>query len=309
MKILITGGAGYVGNELTFQLINNPLVDQIVIYDNLSRKNYNLFLDTKYPSGKVKFVKGELLDSRKLKEVIKGIDVVIHLAAKVSTPLASEDSHLFEQINHWGTAELVYAVEESSNVQKFIYTSSTSVYGVSDEDIDINTQPNPKTFYGTSKLRGEAHVARLAEKMPTYILRCGNIYGYSPSVRFDAVINRFMFEANFIGRVQISGNGLQYRAFIHVDKVVNVIENLLKMEFASGIYNLVDKNMSVLEIAGLIKEIYPKLEMIFINQHLAMNQLKVKSDERLKAISTFPKKTIKEELLSFKERFAFSSFE
>jgi UDP-glucose 4-epimerase len=308
MNILITGGAGYVGNELAFELLKDDTIEKIIIYDNLSRKNYNLFLDTKYQNGKVKFVQGELLDSRKLKSVLNEVDIVYHLAARVSTPFASEDSHLFEQTNHWGTAELVYAVEES-NVSKFIYTSSSSVYGDSEKMIDISTFPNPKTFYGSSKLRGEAHVERLFNKIPTYIFRTGNIYGYSPSVRFDAVINRFLFEANFTGRIQITGNGQQKRAFIHVDKVVNLLNNLLHKELPSGIYNLVDRNISVLEISDVIKEIYPTLEMIFINQHLVMREMKVKPDERLKPLITYPEKSFKKELIAFKEKFSFSSFD
>ena len=308
MKILITGGAGYVGNELTYFLLKNPEVEQIVIYDNLSRKNYNLFLDNTFPKGKVKFVKGELLDTRKTRKILEDIDVVYHLAAKVSTPLANEDSHMFEQINHWGTAELVYAVEESS-VSKFVYLSSTSIYGATKEIIDINSFPNPKTFYGSSKLRSEAHVERLGEKIPSYILRCGNIYGYSPSVRFDAVINRFMFEANFLGRIQISGDGKQKRAFVHVDMVVNILCNLLQQDFPVGTYNLVGENISIIEVANLIKEIYPNLEIIFINQHLKMREIQVKTDERLDKLITCPEKTMKEQLSSFKDKFAFSSYD
>lgn len=307
MKVLITGGAGYVGNELTFQLLNDPEVTQIVIFDNLSRKNYNLFLDTKFKPNKVRFIQGELLDSRKIREVLQGIDVVYHLAARVSTPFASEDSHNFEQTNHWGTAELIYAIEES-DVKKFFYLSSTSVYGASEEVIDIHTVPNPKTFYGTSKLRAESHVERLFEKIPSYVFRCGNIYGYSPSVRFDAVINRFLFEANFIGRIQITGNGEQSRAFIHVDKVVNLLCNLLHNDLPSDTYNLVDKNLSVLEIAETIREIYPNLEMLFINQHLMLRELKIEKDERLNHLITLPDTDFKQELILFKDHFSFSSF-
>jgi UDP-glucose 4-epimerase len=306
MKVLITGGAGYIGNELTFQLLKDPAVEKIIIYDNLSRKNYNLFLDTKYDQGKVQFVRGELLDTRKLRSVVNEVDVVYHLAARVSTPFASEDSHLFEQINHWGTAELVYAIEES-NVSRFIYTSTTSVYGASENIININTVPNPKTFYGSSKLRSEEHVIRLNEKIPTYILRLGNVYGYSPSMRFDAVINRFMFEANFNGRIQITGNGLQNRSFIYIDRVVNILHNLLGSDLSSGTYNLVDKHKAVIDVANLVKEIYPRLEMIFVNQHLMMREMKVVRDERLDPLLTLPAMSMKDELLLLKNRFAFTS--
>ncbi|HSV87781.1 MAG TPA: SDR family oxidoreductase [Bacteroidales bacterium] len=308
MKILITGGAGYIGNELAFELLKDPLVEKIIVYDNLSRKNYSLFLDNRFDTAKVKFVLGDLLDTRSLRQVLKDIDVVYHLAAKVSTPLASEHSHLFEQVNHWGTAELVYAVEESA-VSRFIYLSTTSVYGASENMISIDTPPDPRTFYGSSKLRGESHVERLFGKINSWILRCGNVYGYSPSIRLEAVINRFMFEANFIGRIQITGNGKQQRAFIHIDKVVNALVNLLHFDLPPGIYNLSEHNISIEAIAALIKKIYPTLDMIFVNQHLVMREIKVNPDLRLKSILTSQPVSMKEELLILRKKFSFSSFD
>ena len=154
MKILITGGAGYIGTELVYELNKNPEVKEIVVYDNLSRGNINLFIGSNKLSNKIKFIQGDILDTRLLRESLKGVDVVYHLAAKVTTPFADQNAHFFEQVNHWGTAELTYAIEESE-VKKFIYTSSASVYGASSQEADEQTFPNPKTFYGISKLRGE----------------------------------------------------------------------------------------------------------------------------------------------------------
>ena len=225
MKVLVTGGAGYIGTELINLLVSNPLIQNVIVYDNLSRINYNLFLGLKLQKHpKLSFVKGELLDSRSLRKVLKGVDVVYHLAAKVTTPFDSSDSHVYEQVNHWGTAELVYAVEES-DVKKFIYTSSSGVYGSSAGAVDENTIPNPKTFYAISKLRGEEHVRRLVDKIDTYIFRCGNVYGYSKSMRFDSVINKFVFEANFNKIVTIQGDGKQSRSFIHIDQISNALNN------------------------------------------------------------------------------------
>src|SRR5690606_32778242 len=216
MKVLVTGGAGYIGTELVNLLVSNDDVEKVIVYDNLSRLNYNLFLGLKlHKHGKLSFVKGELLDSRSLRKVLKDVDVVFHLAAKVTTPFAVSDSHGFEQVNHWGTAELVYAVEETPSVKRFIYVSSTGVYGSSEDAVDEQVQPNPKTFYAISKLRGEEHVRRLMDKVDTHILRCGNVYGYSKSMRFDSVINKFAFEANFNKLVTVQGDGKQSRSFIH----------------------------------------------------------------------------------------------
>lgn len=304
MRILITGGAGYIGHELIHALAGDHRVEHILVYDNLSRRNYNLFLDSRFDPGKVSFMEGELLDSKRLRKVLKDRDVVYHLAAKVSTPLATENSHLFEQINHWGTAELVYAVEES-NVSKFVYLSTTSVYGASEQMIDISTPPDPKTFYGSSKLRGEAHVERLSEKKDAWIIRCGNVYGYSPSVRFDAVINRFMFDGNFNGRIQITGNGKQQRAFVHVDKVATMLANLLHQPIQPGIYNFSEHNLSIEYIADILREIYPSLDIIFVNQHLVMREIKVMPDVRLQPLFSWPDVSFKEELEAFKKKFAF----
>ncbi|OFX44183.1 MAG: ADP-glyceromanno-heptose 6-epimerase [Bacteroidetes bacterium GWA2_30_7] len=308
MKVLITGGAGYIGTELTIQLEKDPNINEIILYDNLSRNNYNIFLHSRIKRGKVKFIKGDILDSRKLKEILKGIDIVYHLAARVTTPFSNESPHLFEQVNNWGTAELVYAVEESK-VKKFIYLSSSSVYGSSDNKVDINTLPNPETFYGITKLQGEKHVERLFNKIETYIIRSGNVYGFGVSMRFDAVINKFMFDASFSGRISVNGNGKQHRAFVHIDKLVSVLKNINSSGLNSGTYNLVDKNLSVIELSELIKEIYPNIEMLFINQHLKLRELIVIPDERIQKLITIPEKTLKEEFEEFSVKFHNSSIE
>ncbi len=302
MKILVTGGAGYLGTELIRQLVLLPEVEQIILYDNLSRNNYNIFLHSGIKRGKVKFIKGELLDSRLLKEVVKQVDVVYHLAARVSTPMTNESSHLFEQVNHWGTAELVYAIEESQ-VKKVIYLSSASVYGPSSEEIDINTIPNPQTFYAISKYRGEQHVARLLKKIPTYIIRCGNVYGYGVSMRFDAVINRLMFDASFIKRVNIYGDGLQRRSFIYIDTITDILKNLLFYDLPSGYYNAVYRVLSIIEIVEVIKELYPEMELLYINQHMKMRELIVKPSEELLQLIKIPKLIFKEELYVIMNRF------
>jgi len=302
MKILVTGGVGYIGTELLRQLVLLPEVEQIILYDNLSRGNYNIFLHSGIKRGKVKFIKGELLDTRLLKRVLSDIDVVYHLAAQVSTPMTNESSHLFEQVNHWGTAELVYAVEESK-VKKFIYLSSTSVYGTSSEAFDINSSPNPETFYAISKYRAENHVQRLMKKIPTYIIRCGNVYGYGVSMRFDAVINRFMFEASFTNRIHIYGDGTQRRSFIYIDKIVDILKNLIFSPLLGGTFIAVDRVLSVLEIASEINTFYPEMEMLFINQHMKMRELIVKPTSELMNLITLPPTSFKDELWTMMRHF------
>ena len=126
-------------------------VKEVIVYDNLSKAHYNFFLGNTYSNReKIKAIQGDILDSRQLKKIMKDVDVVIHLAAIVTTPFANTDPHFYEQVNHWGTAEVVYAAEES-DLKKFIYLSSTSVYGASDSMSNEETTPAPSTFYGISK--------------------------------------------------------------------------------------------------------------------------------------------------------------
>src|SRR6478609_4815037 len=122
MKVLVTGGAGYIGAELVYKLAQQEDVSEVIVYDNLARENYNLFISHSHRiKSKVKFEMGDLLDSRRLRKALKGVDIVYHLAAKTEAPFTNVDSHVFEQVNNWGTAELVFAVEETKSVSKFVY--------------------------------------------------------------------------------------------------------------------------------------------------------------------------------------------
>jgi UDP-glucose 4-epimerase len=311
MNILVTGGAGYIGAELVFNLSKQADVNKIVVYDNLTRENYNLFISNsnKFSNNKVKFEFGDILDSRKIRKALKDIDVVYHLAARVDTPFSNIDSHAFEQVNNWGTAELVYAIEESKSVSKLVYLSSTSVYGSSKKMVDENNTPNPRTFYSISKMRGEEHVKRLSNKINTVIIRCGNVYGYSPCIRFESVINRFMFDANFNNRISIHGTGKQARSFVSVTKLVDALVQLKHKELPSDVYNIMDKNMEILDIVDIMKEIYPELEFLFINQHLELRELRVNPETKFSKYYKFPETDFKQELIKFKERFAFSSMQ
>jgi UDP-glucose 4-epimerase len=305
MKILITGGAGYIGTELAYKLSGTQGVEEIIIYDNLSRQNHNLFIGVqKFNNKNIRFVNGDILDSRKLKKHITNVDVVYHLAAKVTTPFADQNPHLFEQVNHWGTAELAYAIENSS-VKKLIYMSSVSVYGSSKEEVDVDSPVNPKTFYGISKLRGEEHIIRLFPKLHTYIVRCGNVYGYSKSMRFDAVINKFMFDANFAARITINGNGNQYRPFIHIEKVTSALVNIINSNLKSNRFDLVDKNITVNEVSQALKNIYPALETLYVNQHLYLRDLKVKPNTAMNQLISIPEKGLQKELEDFRAAFTY----
>lgn len=305
MNVLITGGAGYIGTELVYSLGEMNEVENIVVYDNLSRGNYNLFIGHKVASPKVKFIQGEILDSRKLRNALKNIDVVFHFAAKVTTPFANTDGHIYEQTNHWGTAELTYALEES-NVKQLIFLSSTGVYGNTTEIANESSLPQPDSFYSISKFRAEQHVKRLSDKIKTIIIRLGNVYGYSKSMRFDAVINRFMFDAHFINRITVNGAGSQHRSFIHINKTISILSQLLKIDVPGGTYNLTDKTLSILDIVEVMRLIYTDLESFFINQNYTGHNSEVERQSQLLNYIGLPESNLEDELKEFKTKFTFS---
>jgi len=304
MKVLITGGAGYIGTALSQTLSLDKSIERITIYDNLSRPNYNLFIGSHKLDDRFKFIEGDILDSRNLRKAVKDADVVIHLAAKVTTPFADQDAHLFEQVNHWGTAEVTYAVEES-DVKRLIYMSSGSVYGSGEEEKSIETGLNPKTFYGISKMRGEEHVRRLEKKVDTHIIRCGNVYGYNKSMRFDAVINKLIFEANFHGTINIHGTGEQHRPFVFIDTVTRHIGEIIQGQHPTGTANLVEHNFSINDIVEVLRGLYPSLEMIFINNNIKLRELKIDTSVGNLATSAQDLSVLRDRLAAFKDGFTY----
>jgi len=305
MKILITGGAGYIGYSLVKQLLED--VDQlhsIVIYDNLSRRNYSFFTEAKFDHKPVKLIQGDILDGRMLEQALEGIDCVVHLAAKVTTPFADSDAHTFDQVNHWGSAQLAFAVEKS-NVSKIIYLSSMAIYGDNTEPVEETTPPNPQSFYGSSKLDGEKQLNVLNRNRQLYTLRSGNVYGYNPAYRVDAVVNKLLFQANFLGKITINGSGDQHRSFIHVDKVANAIVRIIDGEIKTGAYNVVEHNMSINQVASELKSLYPKLDVIHANHNIRMKDVLTSLPCTIWDQIPLPSRSFNEELQDFKLHFSF----
>ena len=305
MNILITGGAGYIGSALTLLLQNIDEVEKIIVYDNLKRKNYSLFTCHE-KLNKVEFINADILDRNKLTKAVQKVDKVIHLAAKVLTPFSDSEIHAFDQINNWGTAHLVDMLEK--NPKDVLFLSSASVYGVSTNNYLLNEQSNitPSSFYGTSKLDAEKHIQRLEDCCNYYILRCANVYGYSPAWRMDAVVNKFMFEANFKKQIIIYGDGTQHRPFIYLKTLLKVIEKIIiGKTVKKGIYNLVEHNLSINDIKDVVQKIIPETEVIYINKENKLKGLRLEPSHSLFNQLGIEETNFEKELKQFKNSFSF----
>jgi len=156
-------------------------------------------------------------------------------------------------------------------------------------------------------MRGEGFVERLMknDKLDTYIIRLGNVYGFNQTMRFDAVINQFGFEANFLKKISIHGDGQQIRSFINVDKAAQYITQIPFLQVPSGIYNLTDFNKTIMDIALTFKDLIPELEMQFINQHLQLRNIAVDEDGKIYKYLPRLQTNLKEDLFRMLNQFAF----
>jgi len=305
MKILVTGGCGYLGTELIHELLRNPAIEELRVYDNLSRGAHAFFLGERAMDTRVKFIEGDILDSRRLAQAIDGVELVYHLAAKVNDQSVNQNTHVYEQVNHWGTAELTYAIERS-DVEHLVYVSSSSVYGNSAEPQDESAVLRPDTVYGISKMRGEKHVQRLFRNLKScQIIRCANAFGCSRSMRMDGVINRFLFDANFKQKITVHGDGSQYRSFIHIERAASILASLVGADVAKGVYNLVDRTINLNDIIEVLVQLLPDMELIYADQNMPKRDVKLLGNAILDALVDQPVVSLVDSLAQFKQRFAF----
>ena len=315
MNILITGGAGYVGTELAHVLDANDAIDQVLIYDNLSRGNYNLFMEGNFRRGKISFIQGDILDQRSLLKALQGIDLVYHLAAKVTTPYFDRDLHHYEQVNHWGTTELVSCIlrhnkkeeEKGGNtVQKLIYLSSAAVYGFSDEPCHEGSPVHPVSHYGITKLRAEKELDLLRDTCEVHVVRSANIFGYSRSMRFDSVINKFMFHAHFKKAIQLFGDGRQQRSFVSIQYLVQLLSlGAIQIDFPALI-NAYQFNYSINEVAfEFIKKLIPELDILYVNNGFSTKGITLESRQDVSKMQLPKAKDLLEYLKEFQQAFSF----
>lgn len=305
MKVLVTGGAGYIGTSLVDKLNTNPLIKKIIVYDNMSHNNIRFFFGN-INLDKVQFVHGDILNHIALQKVLKDVDVIYHLAGVVKSPYSMEDSLKYEQVNQWGTANLIQCLEKFKQVQKFIFVSSASVYGFAPVENEF-MEANPMNTYGRSKREAEKFVQLLADDMQVDILRVGNVFGYNRTVRHDSVINRFIFEALCYGQIQIFGTGNQIRPFVHIQYLTDLLNDLLEPiqdHKELKLSNVLQFNRSINAIRNILENEIDTLDYIYINQSHEVPSLELQGDDLLPEDKI--QNLLRKEIQTFQNRFVLS---
>jgi UDP-glucose 4-epimerase len=241
---------------------------KIRILDNMQEKNYRTLMNL---PAKVayQFIEGDILDPAVVAYALQGVDVVVHLAAVVKTPMSFENPTWVEQVNHWGTARLVESCLEAG-VERFILASSAAVYGpggpFSEADIC-----RPFGAYAQSKYKAEHSVlSAIPRGLQPVVLRFGTIFGPAPTIRFDAVANRFAYLAGSGRPLVVFGRGDQIRPFIHVvDASASIRFSLRQMGKMNGqVYNIVGNNASVIDLVETVRIINPSVEVRYTEQDI-----------------------------------------
>jgi UDP-glucose 4-epimerase len=267
--VLVTGGAGYIGSQFIRDLARDSRFanTRIRIYDNLHRQHFCGLMDLP-AKGCYEFVEGDILDRLNLARAMQDVDVVVHLAALVRTPLSFDHPEWTNQINHWGTASVVDCAL-NAKISRFIYLSSASVYG-SGGPFHEEDPPRPVGPYAISKLKGEREVLRGGERgLRVTVVRLATAYGNAPAMRFDATANRLAYLVGVGRPMVIHGSGEQIRPLIHIRDASSVLRFCLMEAATEGeLINAVTKNPSVNEIAHTLQTLAPQARIHYTDQDM-----------------------------------------
>jgi len=272
MRVLVTGGAGYIGCLVVEELLKRDHAP--VIFDALywGKESLESFVD------RVQIIEGDCRNSKDIIYALEGIDAIIHLAGIVGEFACANYNKAHFSINVESTRTLINCCTdpELDLVRDFIFSSSCSVYGNVQgiyEEVVEETTPAPLSAYAHAKLRSEQIIFDQGEKIPHFhptVLRLTTVFGWSPRPRLDLVTNLFAYRAWKERKITIYGDGSQYRSLIHVKDVAKAFVDVLETArfIRSGkIFHVGERgnNRSVREIAECITNILPETEIEFIS--------------------------------------------
>ena len=292
-KVLVTGGAGFIGSHLCEKLLENNY--SVTVIDNLSvGKKKNI-------SKKVKFIKSNILNYKSCLLACRNIDIVVHLAAKVSirNSVNTLDEDIKNNIN--GTINVLNA-SAKNNVKKFIFASSMAVYKKSSKPFSETDDTEPLSPYGVSKLAAEKYIMLMSPKMniKPVILRLFNTFGSRQTMTpYVGVITIFI--NNIINRkiCKIFGNGKQKRDFIYVGDVSNAILLTIKSKKSEGqIFNIGSgKVYSIKTIYKTIKKIMKQGKSINVKKDTTeLNYVSANIDKAKKMLGFKPQYTFEKKI-------------
>lgn len=259
MNVLVTGGAGYLGSVLVSKLLEEN--HKVRVLDALMFGGESIlpFIYNK----SFEFIRGDIRNKETVSKSLEDIDCVFHLAALVGEPACSVNAKLTEQINH-ESAVLVGKIAQEKGVKRFIFTSTCSNYGISNlDELATEESPlNPLSLYAETKIATEKDLLGLSdEKFTVCILRLATIFGLSPRMRFNLLINEIVREAYVKKRILLYKEDA-WRPYAHTEDAADSLISILNADSKKinhEIFNVGTENYQKKELVNLVKKYVPDL--------------------------------------------------
>lgn len=253
-SVFVTGGAGYVGAVLIPKLLKDGYFVKVI---DLMIYGENVF-DEIDDRTNLQVIKGDIRDQSLLKKSLQEVDSVIHLACISNDPSFDLNPSLGKSINLDAFRPLV-EISKKAGVQRFIYASSSSVFGVKNEEkVHENLPLEPLTEYSKFKAQCESTLKEYQdENFTTVTIRPATVCGYSPRQRLDVIVNILTNHAYHRRKIWIEG-GTQHRPNVHIEDMCDLYVQLLELpkeKIAGKIYNFGEKNHTVQDLAHIVKEV------------------------------------------------------
>jgi nucleoside-diphosphate-sugar epimerase len=267
LKVLVTGNNGYIGTVMVPMLQTEGF--------EVTGLDSDLFSSCVFGNPSVTGAIAEIPYLRKdIRDIdrsdLVGFDSVVHLCALSNDPLGNLNPRVTYEINHEASVRLA-ELAKSAGVERFVLSSSCSVYGASTEPIvDEETEPKPVTPYAESKVLAERDISKLADSdfTPTF-LRSSTAYGLSPMLRFDLVVNNFIAWSFTKGIVLLKSDGGAWRPFVHIQDISRAFIAVLhapKDVVRNQLFNVGkdDQNFRINEVAEIAKQTVPNSQIKYV---------------------------------------------
>lgn len=305
-KVLVVGGAGYLGSVLCRRLLHKGYFVRTL--DNCTYNGHGL--KDLINHSQFEFIKGDMRNIQTLVDAVKGVDAVIHLAAIVGDPASALDPEETIEINYFGT-KLLAEICKFSQINRFIFASTCSVYGASEDPqvkITETSKLNPVSLYAEMKVKSETALFEISDENfnPT-ILRMATLFGLSPRMRFDLVVNILSAKAFFDKEITIFG-GNQWRPLAHVQDAADAYIKCLEapLEQVKGtIFNVGSNNQNyqIIEIGEIIKNVFPDANLMIDEKNVDERNYNVSFDKIKKSLNYDTSITIEEAAKNMKKAF------
>ena len=242
MRVLVTGGCGYIGSALVPRLQESPAVGHLTVLDNLSDGSPANLRAADLGRDDFTFIEGDVCEYGAVEAAMRDTDAVIHLAAitgAASTHDRAEETHA---VNLGGTENVLKAASKCG-VDRIVFASSCNNYGRADEqELDETTVPDPINPYAETKVAGEELLDEHASEhdVETTALRLSTVYGNAPGIRFNLVVNAFVFRAMTGRPLTVYGDGSNWRPFIHVEDAARAFADAVRHpdRWSEPVYNV-----------------------------------------------------------------------